>query len=277
MKSIIIIFFSCCMIVSCGRESEFIKLDNGLFSRTEQYESGNKKSQQLYRYEEKNGYVPEGYFMAFYENGILADSVGFVNGKKEGIERTYYESGKKKSSFFYRNGNLDSFGVVLYQNGQLAEWHYRSEGIPWGVQSYYDSLGKLNNIVFASGIDSATFVAYVDENGNVTKMSGTPIYVLEKDHKNIKVGLPFSTMNFVPEFGKYKAKLRISIEDNKKQLVYYKETGDLEYELNGSAYFVNYVFGKAGNYTYKSKVMLYDTISHTLLTTDSVQAEIVVR
>lgn len=276
MKKVIAIIFACSFI-GCDDQSNFIKQPDGSYLKTELYNSGAKKIEQQFVLIEQNKYIPEGYLLEFYENGVLADSVGFLNGKKEGIERQYYETGKKKSSFFYRSGQLDSFGVVLHPNGRIASWYHRKEGRPWGMQSQFDNDGRLISTVFATGLDSIAFVAHLDTNGNVIKMKGNPIYALEKDHNNIKAGVPFSVMNFVPEFGKYKAKLIVTIKDDKKNTVLERKAQQLEYELNASAYFLDYVFEKPGRYIYNGIVTLFDTTNQVALISDTVRAQIMVR
>ena len=53
-------------------------------------------------------------------NGILKSKIHYKNGKKEGRETIWYESGEKKSESHWRNG---------IQNGLKFEW--REDGVKW--------------------------------------------------------------------------------------------------------------------------------------------------
>ena len=251
-----------------------IQQSDGHYLKWEKYASGQLKSKQNFIQLKNGTYVADGFYVRYFENGIVADSAFFLNGKKNGIERTYYETGKLASSFFYRDGQPDSLGIMLHPNGKLAFWFYRIFGKPWGKQEQYDMNGNLMSVIFATGLDSMAFIAKMDKEGTITKMEGNLIYALERDHANLKVGYPFSVLNFVPEFGKYKARLIVMLKDSSLRTIEERNVRQLKnykYDMSGSAYFFDYVFKVPGPYTYCSIVTLYDTTNQKVLRIDTVQ------
>jgi len=91
----------------------------------------------------KNG-VKNGLEKTFYRGtGKLYQQVMFVNGKKEGIYKQYFESGVLKRDATYKNDTLE--GKVMYYHPntkKLMEGTY-VKGLRNGEFNYYDESGKL--------------------------------------------------------------------------------------------------------------------------------------
>lgn len=219
--------------------------------------------------------MPDGIYLQYYENGKLSDSVTFINGKKNGIERTYFESGSKKSSFYYRDGVLDSFGYLLHPNGKIAEWYYRKEGALLGIQFKLDTLEKPIYMLFSTPLDSLAFEIYFSSNSTIEKMVGVPLYVLEEEH-NINVNDTFRTINLVPQFGRIRTKLQIIIMDASAVLVN-ERIAKFEKLWNAYGYFFEYKFKKPGKYSYIGIVELYDSTNLETLKIDTVKSIVNIR
>ena len=257
------------LICSCENK-KFIEKQNGHFSKVEKYSSGQIKYEQEFIKRSDGSYIPDGVFIQYYENGQILDSVIFVNGEKDGIERTFYENGNKKSSFYYKKGILDSFGYVLHPNGKIAEWQNRENGVLLGVQYKLDSSQKPIQITFSTPIDSAAFAIYFTSGATKDKTIGVPLYVLEEKH-NVTVNDTFRTINFLPQFGKIRAKLHLTIE-NEKSIILDKKINEFKRLWNGYSYLFEHRFLKAGNYNYTAIIELYDSTNMSSLKIDTVRS-----
>lgn len=100
-----------------------------------------------------------------FKNGIL-ESEGVVkkSGEKDGFWIYYYSSGEKLSEGFYRNNKKYGEWNYYYKNGYLeSEGIYGSDGKEDGVWKEYNENGMLREEThFSNGLYDGTFKAYND-------------------------------------------------------------------------------------------------------------------
>jgi antitoxin component YwqK of YwqJK toxin-antitoxin module len=59
-----------------------------------------------------------GLSLSFFENGIPDSESNWVNGVLDGVSRSFYPSGKKKTEMMYREGKRQGLSLVYYESGQ---------------------------------------------------------------------------------------------------------------------------------------------------------------
>ncbi len=79
----------------------------------------------------------------FHENGKIASSAKYINGKKHGIARSYYESGLLKAVVNYRYGVKQGEAKLYYKKGQLFRTSNYLNNELNGVRRKYRPNGKL--------------------------------------------------------------------------------------------------------------------------------------
>ena len=66
-----------------------------------------------------------GYSVVYYENGKIAERIGFVNGKRQGPAFKWYENGNISSEKHYLNNRLEGITKTWWPNGkQSTESNY---------------------------------------------------------------------------------------------------------------------------------------------------------
>lgn len=126
-----------------------------------------------------------------YEDDQLVEEGSYVDNKKEGVWKTYYNNGKLKSEityknniangfarFYYKNGNVSEEGnwvnnkwdgkyKYYYENGQISyDWNFVN-GKREGVQKYYHENGQINyEGEWAGGMESGMLKEW-NENGQL--------------------------------------------------------------------------------------------------------------
>ncbi|MFC0875228.1 toxin-antitoxin system YwqK family antitoxin [Saccharicrinis sp. FJH2] len=91
----------------------------------------------------KNGkdvWIRNGRYWVYYKNGKLQGEFNYVNGKREGIGRQFYEDGEKiYLEWSYKNGKKDGISKKFYRSGRvMAEMPYKSDFLGTGSQDYAD-------------------------------------------------------------------------------------------------------------------------------------------
>ncbi len=84
----------------------------------------------------------EGIWKQYYNNGKKKNEITYVNGRPNGFSRFYYKSGTVSEEGNWVNGKWDGNYKFYYENGQLEyDWTYVG-GKREGVQKYYWDNGK---------------------------------------------------------------------------------------------------------------------------------------
>ena len=210
-----------------------IQQSDGHYLKWEKYASGHLKSKQNFIQLKNGSYVADGFYVRYYENGIVADSANYKNGVKDDVEIKYHP------------------------NGEIAEWLYRMEGIPFGLQSGRDTNGNWTSVVFSTRLDSLAFVAKLNRVNEIESYLGMPIYLVERNH-NSKAGETFSIANLVVQFCQYQGDLSVLLLDSRKKVLYKKSVSRFEIVYNSYCYFFDYKFDTPGIYYYQVNYGLID-------------------
>ena len=84
-----------------------------------------------------------GYSLRYYPNDTLAERLGYVNGKREGIARKWSENGVLRIESYYKTNRLDSIYKSWWENGMLsAETNYVN-GVKQGEEREWYATGQL--------------------------------------------------------------------------------------------------------------------------------------
>lgn len=135
--------------------------------------------------------IKNGLFYYFHPNKTLSSAGLYVNGKKQGVWRSYYSDGRMKDSTTYENGYIKDIRMEWYANGfPMDSLKYNSDGsavqVSWfndgtpgssgkyqngkknGVWQYFHKNGKLSSLESFSN-DAMINKEYFDEKGNSMK------------------------------------------------------------------------------------------------------------
>ena len=86
-----------------------------------------------------------GYNLKTYTTGYWGEYYT-KNGKKEGLNKTYYPSGALSSEWNYKNGVEDGYMKSYYKNGQLKTEMNFKNGLKDGERKEYFKNGKIFGI-----------------------------------------------------------------------------------------------------------------------------------
>ncbi|EDM42872.1 Hypothetical exported 24-amino acid repeat protein [unidentified eubacterium SCB49] len=84
-----------------------------------------------------------GYSLRFYPNDTLAERIGFINGKREGIARKWSENGVLRIESYYKANRLDSVYKSWWENGQLSAMTNYENGVKQGEEREWYATGQL--------------------------------------------------------------------------------------------------------------------------------------
>jgi len=90
-----------------------------------------------------NGQLFTGTAISKYPNDSIASSIDYVNGKKEGIYRKWFQNGKLSFEANYVNGKQHGKTYTWWSNGNLRTTSNFANGIPDGEQLQYYKSGSL--------------------------------------------------------------------------------------------------------------------------------------
>lgn len=185
--------------------AEYYDIGDSTLKATEYYESGTLKSIKYY----KNGKI-EGIAIGFFESQDTAMIIVYRKGVRDGIEKTWYQSGKLMSEYTFKDGNRikgnhffengQPTGKLKFENGYVAFGEYyhpngklRSIGalvnkVKIGEWKYYYDNGKLKESgTYEHGKETGVWEYYY-ENGNLKAMgeysAGNEEGIWEYNHEN---------------------------------------------------------------------------------------------
>ena len=134
-----------------------------------------------------------GYSVKYHANDTLMQKVGFYNGKKEGVAKTWFNNGVLKLESHYKQNKLEGSYISWWNNGVLAMDTNYTNGKLQGIQKqwYYTGvLAKQRNLVDGkeNGIQQAwlkngkMYVNYEAKNGRIFGMRrANSCYQLENE------------------------------------------------------------------------------------------------
>ena len=84
-----------------------------------------------------------GYSVKLYPNDSLAERIGFVNGKREGIAKQWSEKGMLRVESYYKHNRLNKVYKTWWENGALSSQSNYVDGIKQGVDEEWYPTGQL--------------------------------------------------------------------------------------------------------------------------------------
>lgn len=95
----------------------------------------------------------DGVFRSYFESGKVWQTIGYKAGIEEGVSTTYYENGFKKSKEVYKSGILHGTVEEFYDNGKIRRRLPYALGSVHGVAKVYDQLGAVTEeMTFDKGL-----------------------------------------------------------------------------------------------------------------------------
>ncbi|WP_222845760.1 toxin-antitoxin system YwqK family antitoxin [Flavilitoribacter nigricans] len=102
-----------------------------------------------------------------YENGQIATSIAYANGKKQGPYRKWFEDGQLSFECFYRDGKKQGAAKSWWSNGKLRSASNYDRGVAHGLQEeWYSSGAKFKEIQLVYGREEGPQRAW-RENGKI--------------------------------------------------------------------------------------------------------------
>lgn len=119
-----------------------------------------------------------GYSIRYYKNNVILEKVGFYNGKKQGIAKTWFSNGVLKTAFHYKKNMLVGSYKAWWSNGVLQSEVTYVNGKLQGVEQKWFSSGTLakkrnllegkeNGLQQAWLKNGALYVNYEAKNGRI--------------------------------------------------------------------------------------------------------------
>ena len=90
-----------------------------------------------------NNQAFSGYAVTYYKNDTLAEKLGFVDGKREGVARQWSESGALRIESYYTQNRLDTVYKSWWENGVLSAQSNYVDGIKQGIEKEWYATGQL--------------------------------------------------------------------------------------------------------------------------------------
>ncbi|SRX54329.1 toxin-antitoxin system YwqK family antitoxin [Aequorivita sp. CIP111184] len=84
-----------------------------------------------------------GYSIKRYANDTLAERLGYVNGKREGIARQWSDKGILRLESYYKENRLDSVYKTWWDNEELSAQSNYVAGIKLGVEEEWYPTGQI--------------------------------------------------------------------------------------------------------------------------------------
>ncbi len=116
-----------------------------------------------------------------YMNGtVLVKEVTFKNGVREGLMKSFYQTGEVRQTFWYKNGLREDSSLWYYQEGQpFRSTPYKRDTIN-GIQKQYYRTGQLKaKLGYSKGLRTAFFEEYTTEGKLVGGYSTLVVNVLD--------------------------------------------------------------------------------------------------
>lgn len=138
-----------------------------------------------------------GYARQYYKNDVIAEQVGYYNGKKEGLAKKWYANGVVKREYYYTQNSIHGISKSYWPNKQLAKEVLFENSKKQGIETSWHKNGvvaKKRNIIDdkENGLQKAwlengkLYVNYEAKNGRIFGMKkAIPCYSLE-DEKVIR-------------------------------------------------------------------------------------------
>jgi antitoxin component YwqK of YwqJK toxin-antitoxin module len=175
----------------------------------------------------------------YYPNGKVKVEVFYKNGKKEGIQKGYYDSGSLEYIGKNKNGVHDCVWIYYHLNGNLKEYANWVEGKQFGLAKWYNESGQIRTMNIIDFWGEVIYVISYDELGKKTQEDGVVFspyywYVPHRDS--------------MPKDGKTFIQIAVSELPETKTTILMGEIGKKLKQLSVKDYIVTYqdTFTKVG-------------------------------
>lgn len=274
LKQLLIVLFG--GIAACGssKSQEQFTVQNGdtLHVVKEYDKEGHLKAEKFV----DNDNLIQGSVKMFYQNGALQAELSFTDSKKNGIEKSYYPSGKIKHIGVNNLGKQDSTWIWLYEDGTTEEVSNWINGASHGEDiSYYEN-GRIKMFRFYYFGD-LMYIREYDNNGGVVKEDGKIPMGVAYNKNNLKVGDVYNAKVLIGLLPNWDATLQvIDLSNGKNKIIKeVKSKSGFDKALWGKLVVVDERVSKVGNYKWlinatvvdeENKKMQYsDTLNYTVL------------
>ena len=89
-----------------------------------------------------------------YSNSVVHHITGYVNGKEEGWQQTFFDDGKPEEKRYYHAGEKDSVHTGWWQNGNRRfEYHFWNGLYDGDYKEWYTTGEPLKHIHYTKGVD----------------------------------------------------------------------------------------------------------------------------
>ena len=147
MRPLILLFFTAFFLLNCKQAPSGIR-EGGKSVAINSVEVS-KKDLVLNQIEGKWYYKNQaynGYSLKFHANDTLAERLGFVNGKREGVARRWSENGVLRVESTYHQNKLVGVYKSWWENGVLAEESNYVNGLKQGEEKQWYATGQLSKV-----------------------------------------------------------------------------------------------------------------------------------
>lgn len=164
---LIVLLFAFLMIYAKSKEgspetSLMLGADNELLRKVEgvMYYGSNEFTGVLTKHhdngqlKEESEYIDgrqEGMSRTYYEGGSLASERTYKGGHKEGVHRGWWENGQLKFEYTFEEGKTEGYQYQWYDDGAKYITQYFEKGYETGLQQGWDKEGKVIFSYFAAG------------------------------------------------------------------------------------------------------------------------------
>jgi hypothetical protein len=87
-----------------------------------------------------------GYSLKFHPNETMAERLGFLNGKREGVARRWSENGVLRVESTYHQNKLTGIYKSWWENEVLAEESHYVNGLKHGEEKQWHATGQLSKV-----------------------------------------------------------------------------------------------------------------------------------
>ncbi len=84
-----------------------------------------------------------GYSLLYHANDTLAEKLGYVAGKREGLAQKWSEKGVLRVESYYRHNRLNNVYKTWWDNGVLSAQSYYVNGVKQGVENEWYATGQM--------------------------------------------------------------------------------------------------------------------------------------
>jgi antitoxin component YwqK of YwqJK toxin-antitoxin module len=88
--------------------------------------------------------LPDGKWILLFTSQKIFAEVEYVEGRKNGFEKFYWDNGKFKKVTFYTNGIITGVQMAFFKSGKLERFrNYNAQGESNGPVFYFDCYGNI--------------------------------------------------------------------------------------------------------------------------------------